>query len=110
METPVLGNPISPKSLISFRDRADDFIEGALSPVNYLTKKLTSTEPTRKVQARSQTIPTLVYRCYDEESQSLLDSKLGFRASLYGSRPRGVTSALSMDDELFEVFAENVRS
>lgn len=51
-----------------------------------------------------------MYRCYDEESQSLLDSKLGFRASLYGSRLRGVTSALSMDDELFEVFAENVRS
>ena len=72
--------------------------------------KLSNTEPTPKVQARSQTIPSLVYRCYDEESQSFLDSKLGFRASLYGPRPRGVTSALSADDELFEVFAENVRS
>lgn len=39
METPVLSNPISPKSLISFHDRADDFIEGTLSPVNCLTKK-----------------------------------------------------------------------
>ena len=40
METPVLSNPTSPKSLISFHDKADDFIEGTLSPVNYLTKSL----------------------------------------------------------------------
>ena len=36
METPVLSNPISPKSLMSFHDKVNHFIEGTLTPVNYL--------------------------------------------------------------------------
>ncbi|OCK78485.1 hypothetical protein K432DRAFT_457722 [Lepidopterella palustris CBS 459.81] len=63
------------------------------------------TELTSTAQSFSRQAPTLVYRVYDERSQTQRTSH-GFRAAFFGSRKRGVTNALSIDDELFEAFAE----
>ncbi|OCL11918.1 hypothetical protein AOQ84DRAFT_352794 [Glonium stellatum] len=61
---------------------------------------------TPTVTPTDQNIPSIVYRVFDEESQSQLFNG-AIRSGLFGERRRGITTALSVEDELFDVFAEN---